>query len=111
MNWQISYFNATLQQDLLDWPTGLQARYIRLTDMMLAYGPNLGMPHTRALASGLFEIRVKASEGIGRVFYCCLAGQKINMLHCFINKTDKTPKRELEIALQRLKQVKNDANP
>jgi len=72
---------------------------------MEEYGPNLGMPHTRALGSGLFEIRAKAEEGIGRVFFCTMVGRKIVILHSFIKKTDKTPKRELYIALTRQKEV------
>jgi phage-related protein len=72
---------------------------------MEEYGPNLGMPHTRALGNGLFEIRAKAEEGIGRAFFCTRVGRKIIILHSFIKKTDKTPKRELDIALTRQKEV------
>lgn len=72
---------------------------------MEEYGPNLGMPHTRALGNGLFEIRAKAEDGIGRVFFCTVVGRKIVILHSFIKKTDKTPKRELNIALTRQKAV------
>lgn len=59
MTWQISYFSDPVQQTIMNWPSKLQARYIHLTDMMLAHGPDLGMPHTRALGEGLFEIRIK----------------------------------------------------
>jgi len=74
---------------------------------MEEYGPNLGMPHTRALGNGLFEIRAKAEEGIGRVFFCTTVGRKIIILHSFIKKTNKTPKRELDLALARQKEVMN----
>jgi phage-related protein len=65
------------------------------------------MPHTRAMGEGLFELRLKAAEGIARVFYCTMVGKKIVILHQFIKKTDKTPSKELEIARRRLKEVKN----
>lgn len=55
----------------------------------------------------LFELRVKGKEGIARVFYCTLIGQKIVMLHSFIKKTEKTPQKELKVAQQRLREVKN----
>ncbi len=58
------------------------------------------------MGSGLFEIRAKGKEGIGRVFYCTIVGNRIMMLHCFVKKTEKTPARELEIAKKRLKEVK-----
>lgn len=74
---------------------------------MEVYGPDLGMPHTRAMGEGLFELRIKAPEGIARVFYCTMVGKKIVILHLFIKKTDKTPSKELEIARRRLKEVKH----
>jgi phage-related protein len=58
---------------------------------MEVYGPDLGMPHTRAMRDGLFELRLKAAEGIARVFYCTMVGRKIVMLHQFAKKSDKTP--------------------
>ncbi len=88
-------------------PAGFLARNLRCTDRMEIYGPDLGMPHTRAMGDGLFELRLKASEGIARVFYCILIGRKIVMLHQFIKKTDKTPLKELATARRRMREVKD----
>lgn len=74
---------------------------------MEIYGPDLGMPHTRAMGEGLFELRLKASEGIARVIYCTLVGRRIVMLHQFIKKSEKTPRRELDIAKRRMKETKD----
>ena len=108
MIFRLSYYNETVEAELDAWPVGLRARFRALTVRMEEYGPNLGMPHTRALGNGLFEIRAKAEEGIGRAFFCTMVGRKIIILHGFIKKTDKTPKRELEIALTRQKEVFNN---
>jgi phage-related protein len=105
MVWNIEYYNQTVEQVILRLPPGLLARYLRLTDLMIAFGPNLGMPHTRALGEGLFELRVKGSEGIARVFYCTIVERRIVMLHSFIKKSQKTPKRALDIAKRRLQEV------
>ena len=69
------------------------------------FGPDLGMPHTRAMGGGLFELRIKAAEGIARVFYCTVVDRRIVILHQFVKKTDKTPPKELEIARRRMKEV------
>ncbi len=61
----------------------------------MEYGTNLGMPHTKAMGSGLFELRLKGAEGIARVFYCTVIDRKVVMLHSFVKKTDKTPKQDL----------------
>ncbi len=75
---------------------------------MQTFGPNLGMPFTRSMGQGLFEIRAKGKEGIGRAFFCAIVENEILILHEFIKKTQKTPKNDLEIARRRLKEVKND---
>jgi phage-related protein len=107
MNWTISYYSESLQNEILDLPAGFLARFLRYADRMELYGPDLGMPHTRAMGEGLFELRLKAAEGIARVFYCTMMGRSIVMLHQFIKKTDKTPPKELAIARRRLKEIKD----
>lgn len=107
MNWTITYYSDSLQEEILAMPAGFLGRYLRYADRMEVYGPDLGMPHTRAMGDGLFEIRLKATEGIARVMYCTIVGRKIVMLHQFIKKTDKTPRRELETARRRMKEFKN----
>ncbi|CAN5299769.1 hypothetical protein BH10PSE16_BH10PSE16_01250 [soil metagenome] len=106
MPYQIEYFNQSAQASLDAWPMGLRARYLALLARMVEYGPDLGMPHTRAMGDGLFEVRAKAGEGIGRAFYCTLVDRRIVVLHGFIKKTDKTPAKELKIARDRLKEIK-----
>ena len=71
-------------------------------------GPNLEMPFTKSLGGGLFELRIKAQEGISRVFYCVIKKNTIVMLHGFIKKTQKVPSKELKIATERLKEVSKE---
>ncbi len=108
MNWYIEYFNEKVEKAILKMPAGILARYLHLTDLMIEFGPNLGMPHTRALKEKLFELRIKAKEGIGRVFFCTKIGKKIIILHSFIKKSQKTPEKELKIARKRLLEVFNN---
>jgi phage-related protein len=63
------------------------------------------LPHTKPLEKGLFELRVKGKEGIARVFFCIKIGKKIIMLHSFIKKSQKTPKKEIKTAKSRMKEV------
>jgi phage-related protein len=102
----ITYYSEAVQAEILELPDTLAARYVVLTRRMVAVGPNLGEPHTKAFGEGLFELRLKGAEGIARVFYCALVGKRIVMLHSVIKKSAKTPLRELEIARGRLREVK-----
>lgn len=106
MQWTIAYHTTDVEKFVLGLPDGLLARYLRLTDMILEFGPNLGMPHTRAMGDGLFELRVKGKEGIARVFFCAVVKQRVVMLHGFIKKSEKTPPRELKTARLRLSEVR-----
>ena len=108
MNWKISFYSASLEEEILRLPAGFLARFLRYAERMEVYGPDLGMPHTRAMGGGLFELRLKAGEGIARVFYCTLIGRKIVMLHQFTKKSERTPRKELAIAKQRMKEVKDE---
>ena len=69
MEYTISYYSEAVQDEILDWPDTLAARYIVLTRRMVALGPNLGEPHTKAFGGGLFELRLKGADGIARVFF------------------------------------------
>ena len=107
MNYTVEFYNRTVRGEILDWPDGIQASFTRIAEQMIEYGPNLGMPYTRAMKEGLFEIRAKGREGIGRAFFCTLIGRRIVILHGFIKKTEQTPANELKLARQRLKEVQN----
>jgi phage-related protein len=108
MDYAITYYSEAVQEEIIDLPDTLAARYIVLTRRMVALGPNLGEPHTKAFGDGLFELRLKGAEGIARVFFCTLIGKRIVMLHSFIKKSDRTPKRELAVAESRLKEIKHE---
>jgi phage-related protein len=107
MSWTITYYSDSVQADILAMPAGFLARYLRYSDRMEAYGPDLGMPHTRAMGQGLFELRLKAAEGLARIFYCTTIGKEIVILHQFAKKSAKTPARELSIARRRMKEIIN----
>lgn len=108
MSYQILFFNTKVQALIEAWPVGINSSFVRITQQMEISGPNLGMPYTRPFGDGLFEIRAKGAEGIGRAFFCCLVGRKVVILHGFIKKTQTTPAKELQTARQRMKEIKHD---
>ena len=91
-------------------PPPLLARFLRYVERMERFGPDLGMPHTRAMGESLFELRLKGRGGIARVFYCTLGGRSIMMLHQYVKKSERTPTKELGIARRRMREVKREIN-
>jgi phage-related protein len=105
MPWIIDYYSEEVRLEIDALPVGIRASYTRLTELLEEFGLGIRMPHSRAMGEGLFELRPRGREGIARVFYCMKVGKKIIMLHSFIKKTNETPKREIEIARRRQREV------
>ncbi len=103
MKWIIVFYNKKVETGLLKWPAKLRAKLSRILELIELEGGDLGLPFTRAMGNNLFEIRVKAQSGIGRVFYAYVKKREIIILHSFIKKTQETPKKELDLAKKDLK--------
>ena len=110
MSWSVVFYSDRVASEITKMQPSFVARFIRYAERMEIYGPDLGMPHTKAMGNGLFELRLKAGEGIARVFYCTTVGRRIVMLHQFIKKTDKTPAKELLVARTRMKEINDESN-
>lgn len=107
MSYSVEYFHARVQKEIENWPVGILADYARLVELLMEFGPDLRMPHSRALGDGLFELRPRGPEGAGRALYCYVKGRRVVILHAFIKKTRATPARELAIARKRSKEVRD----
>ena len=107
MSFSIDYFHSRVEAEIESWPVGILADYARIVELLMEFGPHLRMPHSRAMGGGLFELRPRGREGIGRVFYCFVIGQHVVILHAFVKKTPETPEKELKIARKRMKEVQN----
>ena len=107
MSYAIEYFHPKVLAEIESWPAEILADYARLVELLLEHGPNLRMPHSRSMGEGLFELRAKGREGVGRAFYCFLVGKQISVVHAFIKKSEATPDRELKTARKRVKVLKN----
>jgi phage-related protein len=108
MNWTIEFFDESVEDETFALPPKILAKMLHIFELIEIYGAQLGEPYTKPLNNGLFEVRAKAKEGIGRSIYCYQKGQVIIILHSFVKKDQKTPKRELEIALKRKKEVDDE---
>lgn len=105
--YEIVYLEDALNE-IRNWPIKVRVNYFRIASLIEIRGPNLGMPHTQAMGKGLFEVRAKGAEGIGRAFFCTVKGKKVIVLHAFIKKSAKTPKQDLDLALKRMAEVNQD---
>ena len=105
MAFEIEYFHKRVLAEIHSWPVDVLADFARLAELLAEHGPNLRLPHSRALGEGLFELRPRGRSGIGRAFYCFVIGRRIVVVHAFIKKSQKTPDRELKLARKRAKEL------
>ena len=73
-------------------------------DLLQENGSILGMPHAKKLTKDIYELRVRGREEV-RIFYAFL-GREIYLLHGFKKKTQKTPQKEIDIAIRRFSILK-----
>ncbi|TFH85963.1 type II toxin-antitoxin system RelE/ParE family toxin [Billgrantia azerbaijanica] len=104
MDWQIDFY-AGVEEEILAMPPKIQARMLRLLELVEQHGANLGPPHTESMGDGLFEIRAKAKEGFGRSLFCYMEGRRIVILYAFVKKSQKTPRKAIELARVRQREV------
>jgi phage-related protein len=107
VTYSVEYFNRGVLDEVESWPVGILADSARLVELLAEFGPVLGMPHFRTMTGGLFELRPRGREGIGRALYCFAVGQRVIVLHGFIKKSETTPRADLKVARRRMREVRD----
>lgn len=76
----------------------MQAKALATIDILSEFGNQLREPYSKPIGDGLFELRIKFSNDISRIFYFFIVDNKIILTNGFVKKTVKTPKAEIELA-------------
>src|SRR3989338_127335 len=79
------------------------AKVLRVIDLLEKFGHQLGLPHSKKISAGLFELRIKGRQEV-RLFYTFQKGN-IVVLSGFIKKSQVIPKREIDQAKRKLKNL------
>jgi phage-related protein len=104
MAWRI-HLLPQAEAELTSLPIDMRARFLHIAEMLAEFGPQrVGLPHVRPLEDKLWEIRMTGRDGIARAIYIAQTGQRLTVLHVFVKKTQKTPRRAIEVARARIKE-------
>jgi phage-related protein len=107
MVWTVSFVSATAEAEIKSLPEDMIARFLRLGDMVASNGVTaLREPYAKHLSGKLWELRLSGRDGIARSIYVTASGQRVIVLRTFVKKTRKTPLREMDIALARMKEIR-----
>ena len=106
MGWTVETLNAVVDAEVATLPPDMRAKLARLTFLIQEFGlGQLREPQAKHIEGRLWELRIKGRDGISRAFYVTASRQRVVIVRVFIKKTHKTPRREIETALKRAKEV------
>lgn len=105
MQWTVETLDI-VDDEIARLPVGLRAQLLRLLVAVETVGlDQMHEPHVKHLEGKLWELRVAAQEGIARGLYVTASGRRVVVLHVLEKKSQKTPGRAIEVALERMKGV------
>ena len=79
-----------------------QDKFLYKKELLEYFGPGLRYPHTKGIGGGIFELRFKGKEGQIRVLFFFCHKRRIILVYGFCKKTQKTPRKEIKIAAERM---------
>ena len=106
MPWHVEILNETVAEEIAALPADMRARFVRLGERIEQVGlESLGEPHVKHLEGKLWEMRLTGRDGISRALYVTTVGKRVVVVRAFVKKTQKTPRAEIELTLQRAEEV------
>lgn len=106
MKWTVEFLNEAVRAVLEEMPRDIVARFLRISRLIETEGlEKVHEPYVKHLEGPLWEMRMKGKDGIARAAYVTATGRRVVVVHVFPKKTQKTPRREIELALRRAKEV------
>lgn len=107
MAWAVGFLNEEVRAALSEMPVDIRAAFERVVHMIESHGLELMRePYVKHLEGPVWEMRMKGRDGIARAAYVTATGRRVVVVHVFSKKTQKTPRREIELALRRAKEVR-----
>jgi phage-related protein len=107
MAWIVELLDDRVREELEALPADMKARFRRVVELIQGYGlERVREPHVKHLQGPLWEIRMKGKDGISRAIYVTATPRRVVVVRVFVKKSQKTPRREIDLALERAKEVK-----
>ena len=110
MGWKVEFYidkhgSKPVQEWILSLEDKTKAVVLRNLDLLEQLGTGIREPYVKHLEEKLYEVRAKDYKGIYRIIYFAHTGKRFVLLHSFVKKTQKTPRKEIDIAKQRMKEM------
>jgi len=107
MTWVVEILDANVAAEIEELPADMRAYLQRIVGLVEAYGlEQVHEPYLKHLEGRLWEMRLRGRSGIARAIYVTAIGKRVVIVRVFVKKTQKTLRRELELARARTKEVR-----
>lgn len=105
MAWRVEVLGEA-EAALTALPVDIRASFARIARLIEEHGlERVREPYVKHLDGRLWEMRMKGKDGIARAAYVTASGRRVVVVHVFVKKTEKTPRREIETALRRARDI------
>jgi phage-related protein len=106
VDWSFTFASAAVKAELDALPTDMRAHFERIVQLVQTVGlERVHEPYIKHIEDRLWEMRLRGRSGIARALYITAVGRRVVILRVFVKKTQATPRREIELARQRAKEV------
>ena len=106
MAWIVVLLDTRVRDELEALPADMRARFRRIVELIQGHGlERVREPHVKHLEGALWEMRMKGKGGISRAIYVTARGRRVVVVRVFAKKTQKTPRHEIDLALERTREV------
>ena len=107
MTWRVEVLDQRVSAEINTQPADIQAAFLRIVYLIESMGlERVREPYLKHLEGPLWEMRMKGKDGIARAAYVTATGYRVGVVRVFPKKTEKTPRREIELALARAREVR-----
>jgi phage-related protein len=104
--WNVDFCSRRVEKELEVMAADIRADFAHIVQLIENYGlNNLREPQIKHLVGKIWEMRLRGKDGIARAAYITANGKRVVVLHCFVKKTQATPRDAIELAIKRAKEA------
>ena len=106
MSWTVETLNDVVDAELEALPADMRASFVRIAALIEEFGlARVRAPHLKHVSGPIWEMRLRGRDGISRALYVTAVRRRVVVVRVFVKKTQATPAREIDLALQRAREI------
>ena len=104
--WIVETLDTAVDAEIKALPNDQRAKFFWISRLIQEHGlERVREPYVKHLEKGLWEIRMKGRDGISRALYVVAKPKRVVVVRVFVKKTQKTPRKEVKLALKRAEEI------